>query len=82
MLEIIRCKNCGNSSIPLGAITINVTLKKHTWCEHCKNSDTAEQHAFFCSNKCFHEYMKKVINKEAELKWKELKIIDGKVSYE
>lgn len=81
MLEIIGCKNCGNASIPLGSVTVNVTLKMHKWCDHCGQSKTSDQQTFFCSTECFHAYMLKVVNGEVELKWKELKVVDGVVKY-
>lgn len=79
MVQTVHCVQCGGSSIPIGSVSVNIVLSKSAWCEHCYNSKTDNQHTFFCSTQCFHAYLLKVVNGEAEIKWKELKVVDGVV---
>lgn len=58
MMQIIYCKNCDGSSIPLNGIYINVELIKSVWCDGCQNSKKETQQHFFCSVECFNDYMK------------------------
>ena len=64
-MEIIGCKNCGEEHIPFGSVSVNITLEKHSWCEHCRESKTEKQEYFFCSVKCLHEY-------DAKIEWEEI----------
>jgi hypothetical protein len=65
-MEIVYCKNCGGSSIPFNGTYVNVELRGSKWCEHCQNSKDQSQHHFFCSVKCFNEYMK-----NNDIEWEE-----------
>lgn len=72
MMQVIHCANCNGSSIGLGTVSVDVTFSKHSHaCEHCNSTKTETQHTFFCSTACFYAYMLKVVNGEAEMKWKD-----------
>jgi hypothetical protein len=71
MMQVIRCETCGGDTIPLGGISVDLTLNKSEFCNHCYRTKTDKQEHFFCSLLCFHEYMLKLVNGETELKWKE-----------
>jgi len=74
-MQIIECENCGGSTISFGVVSVNVDLSKSTYCEHCRESKEERQKHFFCSLKCFEEYLKKTTTSEsAPLKWKEWKV--------
>ena len=71
-MQIVRCETCNGDIIPIGSVSVNLTLVKvDRCCEHCNNTHTEKQEHFFCSLPCFHDFMLKVINGEAELNWKE-----------
>ena len=70
MMQIVKCETCGGDTIPLGGVSVDVTLNKSKFCEHCYETNTEKQHHFFCSLTCFHDFMLKIINGEVELKWK------------
>lgn len=82
MMEIIRCTNCSGTHIGLDATHVDVTLKRSEYCNHCHKMDTKEEHYFFCSTLCHHQFMQKVINGEAEFKMREWKIVDGVHKFE
>lgn len=58
MTQINYCKNCNSSIIPLGGTSVNVELVICSWCEHCRETKEEIQRHFFCSVKCFNDYMK------------------------
>lgn len=65
MMQIIHCKNCGQSNIGFGNTCVNVEYKTHyKTCEHCNNTRTDTKSDFFCSIKCFEEYMRKELDKK------------------
>ena len=66
MMQIIKCKFCNGTSIPLNGVSVDVNLKKHTWCEHCRESKTEIQSHFFCSQMCFLDFIK-----QCDIKWTE-----------
>ena len=71
MMQVINCKQCGNSSLPFGNVSVSLDLVKSNYCEHCRKSETQKQYYFFCSIGCLVEYMKQVLDGNKELKWKE-----------
>jgi len=68
MIQIVKCKNCSGTSIPIGSISVNVVLTKGSYCEHCHESKHKSQNYFFCSVKCFYEF---VDNTYKCISWKE-----------
>jgi hypothetical protein len=71
MVQIIKCETCDGDTIPLGGVSVELSLVKSDFCKHCYRTDTQKQHHFFCSLSCFHDFMLKVTNGETELEWKE-----------
>ena len=71
MIQVVYCETCGGSSIPFDTVSVNVTLSKSKFCNHCYRTDTEQQHHFFCSLVCFYDFMNKAVVGETELKWKE-----------
>jgi hypothetical protein len=69
MIQIVHCKECGGSSIPLDGVSVNVVLSCASWCQHCRETNEHKQSFFFCSQVCFRAYMTKVLNGEATLTW-------------
>jgi hypothetical protein len=69
MMTIIKCKNCGKSDVPFGETSVDITLKQSKFCDHCYKTDTEKQSYFFCSEGCFLEYMKKVLDGTEVLTW-------------
>ena len=82
MLQIIECENCRKSSIPLDAISVNVNFNKSSWCDSCNQSKSETQSYFFCTKDCFLKFIDKVVGGQKEFKWKEIKVVNGIVSYE
>jgi endogenous inhibitor of DNA gyrase (YacG/DUF329 family) len=82
MVNIVHCKQCGNSSIPMNAVSVNVRHSKGVWCEHCGQAKTETEDYFFCSENCFWIYMWKVLHDKAELKMPEWKIVNGTSKFE
>ena len=69
MMQIIHCDECGGSNIDLDAVSVNVELAKHHHCPMCYGSKDDKTLYFFCSQRCFERYIKKVYLGEAEFKW-------------
>ncbi len=59
MVQVIFCKTCGGDTIGFGntSITVNYSVHKKV-CDHCNHVDETEWGDFFCSEKCFKEWMK------------------------
>ena len=68
-MQVIGCKNCGNSHVGFGNICVDLTFTKHVrCCESCNNIRTDSQYFYFCSLKCLKEYMiKHDLEKEINL---------------
>ena len=59
MVQIIYCKQCGESLIKFGDVSVNVNLSKSAKaCEHCNNVHTEIQSYHFCNLKCFNKFIK------------------------
>jgi len=72
MIQIVKCENCGGENIELGAVSVYVQLLRSNWCDHCHHTNERKQNYFFCSLKCFHNYMNKVsIEEIPPLKWRD-----------
>jgi hypothetical protein len=73
MMTIIQCEQCGNSSIPFGVVSVNVTLSKSKLCDKCNKTEAETQNHFFCSVGCFYEFIAQDLNttEEHRLWWKE-----------
>ena len=69
MIQIVKCDECGGESIAMDAVSVNVELHKSHFCDKCYNSKTESQRYFFCSEKCFQIYIRKVVDGEAEFKF-------------
>jgi hypothetical protein len=69
MMREIHCENCGNSTIEFESVIVDVKFKKQTFCDHCYQTHSQEQYHFFCSEKCFKEYMTKMIDEKIEFGW-------------
>ena len=67
MMTIIGCKSCGDSHIGLGNVYVDVTLSKSQCCDKCRRSDTEKQNYFFCSLKCFYNFIGLSLHKEESL---------------
>lgn len=63
-MQIISCDECGQSSIPLDSVSVDVNLNKSHFCDKCYRSHTEKTHYFFCSLACFLEYCWKVTREE------------------
>lgn len=58
MMQVIKCKNCGNSHVGLGNIMVNLTFSKSENCRYeCNNIKTNTENWFFCSPECCENYM-------------------------
>ncbi len=79
-IEILHCEQCGNTDIPLGSVSVEVELKKHTWCDKCHNTKAETKAFFFCCQDCFHKYMAKVMKGEAKLEWKRYDPVFGQTT--
>jgi hypothetical protein len=68
MMQIIECKNCGKEGIPFGSISVNITLNKSKFCDHCYRSNQETQSYFFCSINCFYQFIE---SNNGQIKWKD-----------
>lgn len=59
MMQIIKCDNCNGESIGLNDVSVHVEMSKAHHCKHCYHTKTDTKTYFFCSDKCFKEYIKK-----------------------
>ena len=59
MMQIVPCENCGGTVIGLNEVSVNVTLSKNKWCHHCNQTRIDQQDHFFCSIKCFENFIDK-----------------------
>lgn len=71
MMQLIHCKTCKGTTIGLGNVSVDVTLSKSDYCEHCRECKTEKQNYFFCSTNCYLQYLKEVVCGKAEFSWKE-----------
>ncbi len=58
MIKMISCTNCHISSSPLESVTVNLTLQKSKFCDHCRHHDEQKHNLFFCSPKCMLTWLK------------------------
>ena len=71
-MQIIECEYCGNSDLPFGNVSIDLTFRKsEIICQHCNYVNDGTQSMMFCTIGCLVEYMKQVLDGDKELKWKE-----------
>ena len=56
MMQVIPCKQCGQTHIGFGKTHVEVNYKTSDYCEYCKNSEIKTISNFFCSVKCFEEF--------------------------
>lgn len=70
MMQIVHCDECGGSEIGLDSVSVDVQLSKHAHCPMCARSKTETTSYFFCSERCFGRYIKKVYLGEKEFKFK------------
>ena len=68
-MQIIHCDECGGTGIGLDSVAVDVNLNKSHACDMCRNTKTDTTQYFFCSQKCFDRYIKKVYLGEAEFQW-------------
>ena len=69
LLDTVNCLECGNNISLMGEIAVKVVLETASWCKKCANCKTEKREFHFCCQGCFHKYMKKVLEGEAEFKW-------------
>ena len=71
MIQVVCCESCGGDTTPMNGVSVDVTLSKSKFCNHCYRMDTEKQSHHFCSLICFYDFMNKAVVGETELKWKE-----------
>ena len=60
MMQIIRCRNCNESSVPFGQVSVNVVFSKSVrCCESCNSTRESKIPVFFCSPQCVEEFLEK-----------------------
>ena len=66
MMQVINCKTCGNPYIGFNitSVTVNYNTTRRS-CKCCNHTTTDTKSDFFCSIKCFEEYMRKELDKNA-----------------
>ena len=69
-MQIIHCDECGGSEIGLESVAVNVELTENHHCPMCYGNKQSTTRYFFCSERCFGRYIKKVYLGEAEFKFK------------
>lgn len=65
MLQIMYCKQCESSTIPVGGVSVTVELHASEHCDKCYHSHQRKRPYFFCSPACLVQYIE--TNKEAFL---------------
>ena len=70
MMQIVHCDECGGDEIGLHSVSVDVQLREHSHCPACYQSKTNTTSYFFCSERCFDRYIKKVYLGEKEFKFK------------
>ena len=56
-MQIVKCDQCGGSHIGLGEVSIDVSMNKADVGDACNQTHTDTTSYFFCSEKCFKEYI-------------------------
>ncbi len=58
MMQVIKCKYCGNSHIGFGLnqISVDVIFTKNKLCNECHKIESDKVSNFFCSVKCFRDF--------------------------
>lgn len=70
-MQIVTCEYCGNSSLPFGNISVELTLRKsEITCKHCNGIRDEHQGMMFCTIGCLVEYMKEVLDGKRVIAWK------------
>jgi hypothetical protein len=77
MMQIIHCDECGGTNIGLGSVSVNVELTEATHCSKCYQTKSNTTSYFFCSEKCFNRYIKKVYFGEAKFDFKRYDKLTG-----
>lgn len=77
MMQIIHCDECGGSNIGLGSVAVNVELTEAAHCPMCYQTKANTTRYFFCSEKCFDRYIKKVYLGEAKFIFKRYDKVTG-----
>lgn len=57
MIITVCCEECGESSIDLNSVSVNVTLTKYIRCEKCHRSHDEKKNYFFCSTDCLNKFI-------------------------
>lgn len=57
MLEIVNCRNCGESRIKIGQTTCSLHFELSVFCNACYNSHSRKLHIFFCNLQCMQSYL-------------------------
>lgn len=60
MMQVIQCFGCGVQSIPLDNVHVNLKFTKSAVCQSCHSSKDEASSYYFCSEKCFYNFMEKV----------------------
>lgn len=64
MMQIIKCKNCGNSHVGFDKTFVNVEFKTNIrCCDHCNNIREEIKSIFYCSVECYHNSLKNDIKR-------------------
>ena len=63
-MQVIRCKNCGNSHVEFGNTSVTVKYTTNIkCCEHCNNIKEEVKTDFFCCVKCYDNYIQECLKK-------------------
>ncbi len=66
-MQIIKCKYCGKSNIEFGETSVTINFNKTIrCCKSCNNTNTETHNEFFCSTKCFRNYMYEQLSKNID----------------
>ena len=88
MMTIVQCEYCGNSSLPFGNVSVDLTMhKSEIVCKHCNNISKEIQNMMFCTTECLLHYMRDVLDGKRPFAWKEppwinQPVIEKKKKYE
>lgn len=64
MMQVIRCKTCGNSTIEFGKTRVEVKYTKiKRACEHCNSTDEETRMDFYCSEECYYTRLRKCMER-------------------
>lgn len=69
MTEINGCEYCGNQVVPMNQTYVDIKLTNYSWCEHCRERKEKSESHFFCSKKCFIDFMVENLDNPIEKSW-------------